>query len=363
VASTSPFDLRVATIPAFLNGELADHPAYDGFEVQRYDDPVRGTGTLVFLSRRADRLVDYYVTPGLELDRTAFVLGAGTRSWNETAFERDTLVVHDDGLEADVRFEDVDGRTIELAIDDRDGQPRRRAELLLAPVSSGVDRPSSMLVVLLHRFDLVRATGGAGVRIDGVAADVGRLPGQRWHGRLLFKYAAPLTTVALLPDVDGPLPAASDTVAEVVPGTAEGSIAALTAAAGDDQVRFELGPAFPAVTSLPDDARVEGRWRLLVDAPDVQDGRHVITGGTWSARRQGSTVDLTLEVTRPWRPGPLPPVERVVTRVAPVFRRWPTTYRWTATVGLDGPPTLRSRWERTGTERGRSYRRATGSAR
>jgi hypothetical protein len=362
VASTSPFDLRAATIPAFLNGELAEHPVYDGFEVQRYADPVRGSGTLVFLSRRADRLVDYYVTPELELDRTTFVLGAGTRSWNETPFERDTLVVHDDGVEADVRFEDVDGRTIEIAIDDRDGRPRPRAELLLAPVSSGVDRPSSMLVVLLHRFDLVRATGRAGVRIDGVAVDVGRLPGQRWHGRLLFEYATPLTTVALLPDVDGPLPAASDAIAEVVPGTTEGSVAALTAAAGDDQVRFELAPAFPAVTSLPDDARVEGRWRLLVDAPDVTTGRHVITGGTWSARRQGSTVDLTLEVTRPWRPGPLPPVERVVTRVAPVFRRWPTTYRWTATVDLDGPPTLRSRWERTGTERGRSYRRATGSA-
>jgi hypothetical protein len=361
VASTCPFELRASSIPRFLNGELADHPVYDGFEVQHHDDPVRGAGTLVFLSRRADRLVDYYVSPGLEVDRSSFVLGAGTRSWNVTTFARDTLVVHDDGLEVDVRFEDVDGRTIEIGIDDRDGRPRRRAELLLAPVSAGIDQPASMLVVLLHGFDLVRATGRAGVTIDGEATDVGRLPGQRWHGRRLFKYAGPLTAVTLLPDVDGPLPAAADTSAEVVPGTADGSVAALVAAAGRDHVRFELAPAFPELTALTPGETVEGRWRLVVDAPDLQGGRHVITGGTWSAARQGATVDLALEVTRPWRPGPLPPVERVVTRVAPVFRRWPTTYRWAATVELGDVPTLRSRWERTGTERGRSYRRATGS--
>jgi hypothetical protein len=361
VAPTCPFELRASTIPRFLNGELADHPVYDGFEVQHHHDPVRGTGTLVFLSRREDRLVDYHVSPGLEVDRSSFVLGGGTRSWTETTFARDTLVVHPDGLEVDVRFEDVDGRTIEIRLDDRDGRPRRRAELLLAPVSAGIDHPASMLVVLLHRFDLVRTTGGGGVWIDGEPTAVGRLPGERWHHRRLFKYAGPLTAVSLLPNVEGPLPAAADTSAEVVPGAATGSVAALVVAAGHDQVRFELAPAFPELTSVAAGTTVEGRWRLVVDAPDLRGGRHVITGGTWSAARQGASVDLALEVTRPWRPGPLPPVERIVTRVAPVFRRWPTTYRWTATVDLDDVPTLRSRWERTGTERGRSYRRATGS--
>ena len=51
----------------------------------------------------------------------------------------------------------------------------------------------------------------------------------------------------------------------------------------------------------------------------------------------------------------------LVTRVVPVFRRWPTTYRWRATVTLGEAPTMVSRWERTG-ERDESYSRATGSA-
>lgn len=51
----------------------------------------------------------------------------------------------------------------------------------------------------------------------------------------------------------------------------------------------------------------------------------------------------------------------LVTRVVPVFRRLPTTYRWRATVPLGEAPTMVSQWERTG-ERDESYSRATGSA-
>jgi hypothetical protein len=49
---------------------------------------------------------------------------------------------------------------------------------------------------------------------------------------------------------------------------------------------------------------------------------------------------------------------RTVTSLVPVFRRWPTTYRWSATVRLGEPPTMTSRWERTGGSDD-SYARAT----
>jgi hypothetical protein len=48
-----------------------------------------------------------------------------------------------------------------------------------------------------------------------------------------------------------------------------------------------------------------------------------------------------------------------VTRAAPVFRRRPTTYRWTGAVTLGDQPALRSRGERTGGRRDQSYRRLT----
>ena len=48
-----------------------------------------------------------------------------------------------------------------------------------------------------------------------------------------------------------------------------------------------------------------------------------------------------------------------VTRIAPVFRRWPTTYRWSGTLILGDRPTLSSWWERKGVQRDESYQRLT----
>jgi hypothetical protein len=352
-APLTPFDLHLNTIARFLNAELADHPIYDGFELQHHDHPERGTGMLVFLSRRADRLVDYYVTPGLQLDRADFNVGAGTASWNETAFDASTLEVHPDGVVAEVRFRDVAGREIRIGYDDRDGRPRQRAKLLLAPVSAGIEQPTSMLFVLLHGFDLVRERGrGDGVHIDGLRVSTGSLPGRRLHHRELVKYAAPLTVVALNRQLEGSLP--TRPVSSSVEVTAEHGVAALVAGEGDRTARFELDPALPDLRRLPEAMSVTGTWRLVVD------GQHDLTGGPWVATRHGATVDLGLEVNRRWQPGPLPPIERLVTRVVPTFRRWPTTYRWRAAVDLDAS-TIRSGWERTGGDQGAVYRRLTRS--
>jgi hypothetical protein len=50
---------------------------------------------------------------------------------------------------------------------------------------------------------------------------------------------------------------------------------------------------------------------------------------------------------------------RVVTTVVPVFRRWPTTYRWRAVLGPGGETT--GGWTRVGSAGGDDYRRATGT--
>src|SRR5690606_8903906 len=113
---------------------------------------------LAFLSRRADRLVDYYVDPGLDLDRSTYQIGGGTGRWVETRFDVARLEVRDRGVVADVGFTDADGSRVPLAGDDR-GRRRRRPADLLAPVSSAIDQPTSLLLVYLPGFDLVRRQG------------------------------------------------------------------------------------------------------------------------------------------------------------------------------------------------------------
>ena len=348
-----PLGLTVEQGPVMLNCEL-DDPVYEALELQWFDDAQHGTGMLAFLQRREDRRVDYYVQTGLTVDRTGYELGGGTGRWVETDFARAWLEIGADGVVAQACFTDVDGRAIDVAVDDRDAGRRRPGELL-APVGAGIEEPRALLLVYLYGFDLVRRGGlEPVVRIGGRPASPGRLPGAWLHRRHLIKAAGALTVARLCPvpgDEAGP---EQVSVAGTVHVDATGN--RLTGASVEHDgasAQLVLEPGLPALAGLPDGSPATGVWRVHVD------GRP-ITGGRWRATRHGDEVDLGLDVTRRWRPPPgLPPLIRIVTRVVPVFRRWPTTYRWRATVTLGEPPTMTSGWERVGGGRDDSYRRAT----
>lgn len=346
-----PFSLRVDELAGMLNFELADHPIYDGGELQWFDDEVHGSGMLAFLSRREDRRVDYYLQSGLRIDPAAYEIGGGIGSWTEVDFEVARLAVTDHGVDAEVAFTDLDGRLVEVRVDDRDGRPRRPAGLL-APVSAAIEQPVSLLLVWLPRFDLVRTTGAPPViRIDGEDVSTGRLPGQRLHRRRLIKYAAPVVTVELnrvhaaaLPDgVSGhDLLLDEVGVREVIAGHA------------DHRARLLLAPAVPDLAGLADGSSASGRWYIEIDEDRL-------TGGSWSLTRTGDDFAMELDVEERWKPGRLPWLMRLVTSFVPTFRRWPTTYRWRADVQLRPEPALSARWERTGSGRGDDYRHVTRS--
>jgi hypothetical protein len=354
VTLACPLEVRVGRIAAFLNGELPDHAVYDGFELQWFDDETHGTGMLAFLSRREDRRVDYYVDPALRLDPSGYVLGAGTGAWVATDFDEARLAVTLDGVDAATRFVDVDGRAIEIRARDVDAGPGRRG-VLLAPFGDGIDQPTSLALVYVHGFDLVRYAAEAPVvRIDGEVARTGRLPGAALHRRHLVKYGGPLTVATICPAVDGPLTGdlpADGTLTRAADGTGTVSVAARSAGAAADLV---LDPAFPDLRDLEVGRLRTGSWHV-----DVDDTR--ITGGNWFAlRRSTEEIELGLDVTERWTPpAGEPPLVAIVTRALPTFRRWPTTYRWRAELALGERPTIRSRWERTGAPTGGTYRRLT----
>jgi hypothetical protein len=348
----NPFSLRVDELARMLNFELVDHPVYDGGELQWFDDEVHGTGMLAFLSRREDRRIDYYLQMGLRVDRGAYEIGGGIGSWTEIDFETARLRVANDGIDAEVRFTDRDGRSVEVRVDDRDGRQRHPAGLL-APVSAAIERPTSLLLVWMPRFDLVRSTGAPPIiRIDGADVATGRLPARRLHRRNLIKYAAPVVTVELNRTRDRALNTAAG-VQQVWPGP-DGGVSAITAQQAGHRARLLLDPAMPDPAGLADGSTATGRWHVEID-------RARLTGGSWSITRIGDDLTVEQDVDERWKPGRLPWLMRLVTTVVPVFRRWPTTYRWRADIHLGAEPTMTARWERTGSDLGSSYRRASRS--
>jgi hypothetical protein len=353
VGPLCPFSLAVSPIARFLNFEMSDDRTYDGLELQWFDDEVHGRGMLAFLSRRADRRVDYYAQRGLRLDPAGYEIGGGIGSWVETDFPVARLEIAEDGVDAELRFTDVDGRAVDVRVDDRDGRRRRRGQLL-APVSAGIDRPKALLLVWVGGFDLVHVTSTRPtIRIDGREVSTGRLPGARLHRRHLIKYGAPLCAVEVNRSQDGPVPdVGAGQRLELTPDRS--SIEAIAVEQGGHSARVVLDPALPDARGLPDGADEEGRWHVVVDGVRV-------TGGAWSATRRADQVTVGLDVKERWRPGSLPWLMRLVTTVVPVFRRWPTTYRWRAVVQLGSIPTMASRWERIASGGAQGYRRWTRS--
>ena len=66
-----PSALRTGSFDAMLGFEIADHPIYDGLELQWFDDVADGTGMLALLTRRDSHLADYYAQRGVRLDRAS----------------------------------------------------------------------------------------------------------------------------------------------------------------------------------------------------------------------------------------------------------------------------------------------------
>jgi hypothetical protein len=341
----SPFSLHVDDVARMLNFEFDDHPVYDFAELQWFDDDVRGTGMVAFLSRRDGRRVDYYVQPWVRADRDGYEIGGGTGTWTETDFDVARLEVYPDGVDAEARFTDIDGRLIEIRVNDRDGRTRRPGGLL-APISSDIERPASLMLVWMPRFDLVRRGGTAPViRIDGQDAATGKLPGARLLRRHLIKYA-PLVTIEINRAHDGALATAVD--GHELHLSPSGGVGELVAEHAGHRARMVLDPPMTDLAELVDGAQTSGRWHVEIDGTRL-------TGGTWSASRTSGAVAIEMDADEPWKPVRPPWPMRLVTTFVPVFRRWPTTYRWQAELRLGEQPTLSSRWERTEDARGIYY--------
>jgi hypothetical protein len=272
----------------------------------------------------------------------------------ETPIDPARFDIGPDGIDVDVSFTDVAGRVIRVRIDDCDGRPRHRGTLL-APVGAAVEDPVSLPLFLMAGCDLVRRSGRLfDIRIDGRPVATGCLPGGWLHRRRLVKYTADPTVVICNQAYDGPLGIGDPRApGEVELDRRSNGIAALRARNGGHRARLELVPALPDLARLRPRMSVEGTWQLGID------GTAGVVGGCWTVERCRDRIDLVLDVTQGWRPAGLPPLMAAVTRLAPVFRRWPTTYRWSGTVTLGDPPQLTSRWERKGGQRDESYRRLT----
>lgn len=345
-----PFRLKIDLLDRMLNFEITGHPVYKGLEIQYFDDADHGCGMVVFLSRHDGGLTDVYREPGLTLDPATYFLGGGLGEWREADFAPRILEVAPEGVLADVAFDDVDGRRVEVTLDDRI-RGRRSWASFLAPMGAGIDHPRSLPLVWMSRFDLARRAGARPqIRIDGRPVQTGKLPLEPLLRRRLIKIAADLCVVSVNPDEDGEAASASEPIF-----TPDSTLVGLIHARGGHRAEMRFDPPFPDLSALARRRPVTGIWSVIID------GRRIVAG-SYTAMRRGDLADLDLEVTEGWQPSGLPLLMRLVTTVAPVFRRWPTTYRWRGSASMGDGTDLTGTWHRIGLAGDSSYRSLTRSA-
>lgn len=349
-----PFSLDIDLLDRMLNFEITGDPDYSGLEIQAFDDIDHGRGFLVFLGRSDNGKTDVYFERGLRLDPATYAIGNGLGEWIETEFEIAILDVDAGGVSANVRFTDTNGRLIDVQAGDRTPRGRRTAAFL-APMGAAIAEPRSLPLIWMSEFDLLHRTGPPPiVRIDGREADLGRLPAEWLTRRRLIKITSDLCAVAVNPSQEHPVGIdALETGGETVGG--DRGTEALVGFAGGHEARLRFDPPFPDLGEPSNVGSSTGAWSVTIDGTPI-------VGGAWRVRPGDGEVRVDLEVIDGWQPKGLPLLMSIVTRVAPVFRSWPTTYRWTATIVDGDKPTMTSQWTRTDDDRGESYRSLTRSS-
>jgi len=348
-----PVSIELAPIRQLLVIDITDDPTYRALEPQVLQRP-DGRFGLVLLAYRHDDRVELYADAGVEVDATGYDgLGQGLTGIHRTAFLPACFEVTASGLRVDIGFDAPNGRRIELHLHEhltggRDGFAA------LAPVGGAFTDPGFFPFLWLPSLSFVPVRGTqVRVRIDGKDRTIGRLPipvgGRRclmarYDPHIMVCQVNPTSsTHAFRVSADGI--GTSDTAPleiDVCEADGRPAIGGVSVRRGQHVCGLRLHPPLPDLRRLPVGTPVEGA--IVLEADGAAQVR-----GSYRVARRADRVELSIDRFGPWRTRQRRPLLALLFRI-PTFRRWPTTYRWEATMALTDPPSLRSRWLRQAAE-------------
>ena len=350
VTAPSPFALELSSLRGLLVIDLADDPIYRTLEPQLIDG-ADGAG-LTLLAYRHDGRVELYAEPHLQVDPSGYDgLEQGLAGIERAAFDPARFEITDDGLKVDIAFTAPNGRRIELHLHEH-LRARRDHFPLLAPVGGSFDAPAFFPFLWLPTMSFVPVRRSeVALRLDGQPRAISRLPlpigGRRC---LMARYDLDAMVCQLNPswsaDPTQRLAGAAGTSPpdgrDVVDVDGEPSLAGLGVRRGVHSCAVRLEPPLPDPLRVAPPAHRQGRVQLEADGAIQLQGRYEL-------ERTTDRVTLVIDRIGPWRTRQRRPLLGVLFRL-PIFRRWPTTYRWEATLDLTASPgsPWTSRWSRSG---------------
>jgi hypothetical protein len=349
VVAPSPLTLQLSPLRGLLIMDLADDPIYRTLEPQVIEE-ADGVG-LTLLAWRHDGQVELYAEEHLQVDESGYDgLEQGLAGIHRTTFDPARFEITDDGLKLDISLS-ANGRRFDLHLHEH-LRGRRDHFPLLAPVGGSFNAPAFFPFLWLPTISFlpVRRTE-VSVRVDGQPRTISRLPlpigGRRC---LMARYDLDAMVCQLNPSWatdPSQMPAGTKAPSphdgrDVVDMDGKPSLAGQHVRRGAHICAVRLDPPLPDPATVPLSTRLQGSVQLQADGASQIQGRYEL-------ERTEEQVTLVIDRIGPWRSRQRRPLLALLFRV-PLFRRWPTTYRWEATLDLTASPepAWTSRWSRSG---------------
>ena len=354
-AIINPFKINIDPMERLLllNFEKDPDALYIGFEPQVFEDNIHGKGHIV-IGWRADGRVDVYYQRSLKLDPSTYdIAGKGLADMVETEFTAASYEVNDFGVQAYYEFNTIDNRPVLIRISEQN--PRKRKPFgLLAPMGDAAENPSAMPLVLLNDFYFIRKNNTeAKISIDGKLHKLDELPVPMDGTRMFYaRYSTEPLIATINPACDDELKpfeiehqqrvaSLEDQDIELEWLEDKPYIRRITQKNGVHPVTVSFKGAFPDIRFLKNNTVFSGEFEIKGHPSTGK------IGGNYKVEKNDA-IKIRIIPAKGWEPIPTKLSLRLMYSVAKIFKKWPTTYEWTAHIQESGNGVyhMRSRWDR-----------------
>ncbi|SHE78940.1 hypothetical protein [Alkalibacter saccharofermentans] len=352
----NPFEINIDPMERLLlvNFEKDPDTVYVAFEPQVFNDDKNGKGHLV-IGWRTDGKVDVYHQSSLNPDPRGYDnVGKGLVNMVEEEFSEASYEVNDFGAQVYYRFKDISDRVVIIKI--KENNPKRRKPFgLLAPMGDVAENPSALPLVLLHDFYFVRKKHTeVEISIAGKEHKPDELPLPIDGAKLLYsRYSPNPLIVTLNPATDAELKplevklqqkqiSCGEYDFEMEWNNNQPAIKSITRNNKTYPVTLLFNKAFPDIKTLDENIILKGRFKI-----EGHPSTGLIVGHYTIEKKNGETKVIIIPSSG-WKPCYSKFSLLFLYTVAKIFKKWPTTYEWTANIREkeSGNQYMQSGWKR-----------------
>lgn len=352
-----PFSMEIDPMKRLLiiNFEKNQDSVYIGFEPQVFNDSINGSGHII-VAWRSDKKVDVYHQKTLTLNPEKYnIAGNGLKNMIATDLEIAQFEINDFGVQAHYKFKDLMGREIEIIVSENN-PGKRKPFGILAPLGDAVTNPTSLPLIFLHDFYFVRKKHtDILVTINNKPINLEELPIRIDGQKMYFARYCPKPVIAMLnPDYNGRIYSVdletnqtkfeNETyMLEIDWSRNKPALRSVNVKNEVHPLKLNFNPAFPDLDSFPVNSSQKGSF-IISGHPSVGS----ITG-EYIIKSDNESVDVVLIPVKGWKPKTTKLSTGFLFTVSKVFKKWPTTYKWEASLLKDSDSrwTMRSHWLRT----------------